>query len=151
MGGGAGWGWWRVREEKSPEHLPSWPAQFNALNWRLGEWGSVSVGTSSCCVCVCVCLSSHCGNQFALCRTVDKERKRLPGGLAHRKQQQTQAETKPPLRNAQLWGTSSTTAGFHLINWEQEQRGNWWGLGGCVQGGNGSVTVAAGRSKPESF
>lgn len=38
-----------------------------------------------------VCLSSHCGNQFALCGTVDTERERLPGGLAQEKQQQTQA------------------------------------------------------------
>lgn len=27
-----------------------------------------------------VCLSSHCGNQFAFCGTVDRERERLPGG-----------------------------------------------------------------------
>lgn len=45
-----------------------------------------------------VCLSSHCGNQFALCGTVDTERERLPGGLAQEKQQQTQAETTTGLR-----------------------------------------------------
>ncbi len=41
-------------------------------------------------LCLFVCLSSHCRNQFALCGTVDKERERLPGGLAQEKQQQTQ-------------------------------------------------------------
>lgn len=87
---------------------------------------------------------------------MDKERKRLPGGLAHREQQQTQAETKPPLQITQLCGTSSsTTPAFYLINWEREQRGggsmNWWGLGGWVYGARGSVTVVAGGQSLRAF
>lgn len=91
---------------------------FNAVNWRLEEWGERERGHIVL-LHLFVCLSSHCGNQFAFCRTVDKERKRLPGGLAHRKQQQRQAEIKPPHQNTQLCGTSSSmTTGFYLIKWE---------------------------------
>lgn len=133
---GLGWegGWGGEWGEKPRASSLHWLAPYNAVNWRLEEWGERERGHIVL-LRLSVCLPSHCGNQFAFCRTVDKERKRLPGGLAHRKHQQTQAETKPPLQNNLLCGPSSSTiAGFYLINWEGEQRGAGWTDGDWVSG-----------------
>lgn len=141
---------------KAPSIFLALTGSVNAVNWRLEEWGGERERGHIVLLRLFVCLSSHCGNQFAFCRTVDKERKRLPGGLAHREQQQTQAETKPPLQITQLCGTSSsTTPAFYLINWEREQRRGGqhelMGIGWVGVWGKRKCYCCCRRSKPESF
>lgn len=109
-------GWVRSESEKVQIQASSlhWSAQgvFIAVSRRLERQGrggedeerGLDSGTARClsyCIIwlslsLFVCLSSHCRNQFALCGTVDKERERLPGGLAQKKCQQTQTERQKP-------------------------------------------------------
>jgi len=78
-----------------------------------------------------VCLSSHCRNQFALCGTVDKERKRLPGGLAQEKQQQTtRTAINPQVCKLHLIWSWTAARGVHLLIISVLQQ-DIWGLGGC--------------------